>query len=199
MKNIKRLGVTTKEGFEVRDLQRFPSMEWGDEGGLQAELYYKGEYIMRVYQEGNGGCAITYRTDYYKQHRFAIESECLDFLRRVDKGYGPDSPYEWLKNKKVAVSSTSKPREDLINDDDWEAVVNNIEEYYNDVKSAANSFRAGFKAVACLKGDLETGYLQYRVADVTEQEVRDFLKKKGLDKKYTEVKILLPTPELNIL
>ncbi len=199
MKNIKNLGITTKEGFEVKNLQRFPSMEWGDEGGMQAEVYFKGNHIMNVFQEGNGGCAITYPTEFYKLHRFTLERECLNFLKRVDKSYGPDSPYEWLKNKKVAISSNSKPSEATINDDDWEALVNNIEEYYDDVKSAANSFRAGFKAVACLKSDFETGFLQYRVANVTEQEVRDYLKKKDLDKKYTEVKILLPTPELNIL
>lgn len=199
MKNIKNLGITTKEGFEVKNLQRFPSMEWGDEGGMQADVYFEGNHIMQVFQEGNGGCAITYPTEYFKSHRFALERECLNFLKRVDKSYGPNSPYEWLKNKKVAVSDNSKPFETTINDDDWEALVNNIEEYYDDVKSAANSFRAGFKAVVCLKNDLETGFLQYRVADVTEQEVRDFLKKKGLDKKYTEVKILLPTPELSIL
>lgn len=198
MKNIKRLGITTKEGFEVRNLQRFPSMEFGEEGGLQADLYYKGKHIMGVFQEGRGGCAMTYPTDFYKTHRFELEKECLNFLKRVDKSYGPDSPYDWLRNKKVRVSDNSKPQMEFINDDDWEAVVINIEEYYGEVKSAAKSFRAGYKAVACLKSDIEIGYLQYKVADVTEQEVRDFLKRNGLEK-YTEVKILLPTPELSIL
>lgn len=199
MKNIKNLGITTKEGFEVKNLQRFPSMEWGDEGGMQADVYFKGNHVMQVFQEGNGGCAITYPTEYFKTHRFAVERECLKFLKRIDNDYGPDSPYEWLKNKKVAVCDISKPREDLINDDDWEALVNNIEEYYDDVKSASNSFKAGFLAVACLKNNFETAFLQFRVADVTDDEVRVFLKKKGLETKYPEFRILSNTPDLHVL
>lgn len=189
MKNIKNLGITTIEGFEVRDLQRFPSMEFGEEGGLQAELYYKGKHIMRVYQEGNGGCAITYPENYYREHKTEIDLQCLRFLKRVDKSYGSDSPYEWLRDKKI----------DKINDDDWEAVVNNIEEYYDDVKAAAKSFRAGYKAVVSMKSDYQTSYLAYHVSDITLEEVRVYMKKEGLDKKYKDIKILLPTPELFIL
>lgn len=189
MKNIKNLGITTKEGFEVRDLQRFPSMEWGDEGGFQAELYYKGNHIMRVYQKGDGGCAYTYPENYYNEHKVEIDLQCLRFLQRVDKSYGSDSPYEWLRNKVVSG----------IDDDDWEAVVNNIEERYAKVNAANKAFKNGYKAVVALINDYRFDYLYYQVSDITENEVCDFLKKKGLDKQYQEIEILLPTPELNVL
>lgn len=189
MKHIQRPGIQTREGFEIRDLQRFPSMEWGEEGGMQAELYYKGHHIMRVYQEGNGGCAVTYAEDYYREHKTEIDLQCLCFLQRVDKSYGSDSQYSWLKNKTA----------DKINDDDWEAVVNNIEEYYDDVKTAMKSFMAGYKAVVAMKNDYQTSYLQYRIPDVTIGEIKAYMKKNNLDKKFDEIKILLPTRDLHIL
>lgn len=189
MKSIKDLKIKTKEGFEVKNLERGYSLEWGPGGSLIAELYYKGKHIMRVYQEGNGGCAITYQEDYYREHKTEIDSQCLRFLKRVDKNYGPESPYDWLRDKEI----------NKIDDDDWETVVNNIEEYYDDVKAAAKSFRAGYKAVVSMKNDYQTSYLQYRVSDITLEEVRIYMKKEGLDKKYKDIKILLPTPELCIL
>lgn len=198
MKDIKRLGITTQEGFEVQNLQRFPSMEWGPEGGMQADVYYKGNKVLQVFQEGNGGPAITYAEDYYREHEVEINLQLLRFLRRVDKNYGPDSPYDWLKNKKVSLIK-GKQHANGLDDDDWEALVNNIEDYYVDVKTAGNSFRVGFKAVACLKNDYETKYLQYRVSDITLEEVQQHMKKLKLDTKYPEVKILLPVPELSIL
>ena len=191
MKNIKRLGITTIEGFEVRDLQRFPSMEWGDEGGMKAVLYYKGNQIMQVLQEGNGGPAITYTSDYYREHKTEIDLQCLRFLKRVDESYGPNSKYDWLRDKKV----------DQINDDDWEAVVNNIEEYYDDVKGAAKQFRAGYKAVVVLKTDCQTSYLSYRVSDVTKDEVKQWLAQNDTANRYNHdnIRILKPEVELNTL
>ncbi len=189
MKSIKNLGITTVEGFEVKNLERGYSLEWGPEGSLVAELYYKGKHIMRVYQEGNGGCAVTYTEDYYREHKAEIDLQCLCLLQRVDKSYGPDSQYSWLKNKTA----------DKINDDDWEAVVNNIEEYYDDVKTAMKSFMVGYKAVVAMKNDYQTSYLQYKVPDVTMTEVKAYMKKNKLDKKFDEIKILLPTRDLHIL
>lgn len=199
MKDIKRLGITTQEGFEVQNLQRFPSMEFGEEGGMQADVYFKGNHIMRVYQEGNGGCAVTYRTDYYREHRFTIERACLEFLQRVDENYGPDSSYEWLKNKKVAVSSTSKPREDLINDDDWEALVYNIEEYYDDTEMAKKAFRRGAGTVIALYGALRTRYLQTSTIDFAQKDIDSWLNKNDKNGEYSHYRILKSTADLSTL
>ena len=189
MKNVKMPGITTKEGFELRNLQRFPSMEFGDEGGLQVDIYYNKHKIMQVYQEGNGGPAITYTEQYYLDHKTEIDLQCLRFLKRVDENYGPNSEFASLRNKRI----------NNIDDDDWEALANNIEEYYDDVKAAAKSFRAGYKAVVALKCPWQTDYLQYRVADITDKEVAAWLAKNDTKKKYTHYIILLPVPELSIL
>ena len=189
MKHVKRLGITTVEGFEVRDLQRFPSMEWGPEGGLQADLYYRGKKVMQVFQEGNGGPAITYTEDYYREHKTEIDLQCLRFLKRVDENYGADSQYASLRNKRI----------NNIDDDDWEAVVNNIEEYYDDVKQAAKSFRAGYKAVAILKCPWQTDYLQYGNSNVTDEDVNKWLQDNDKQGKYTHYRILKPVAELNTL
>lgn len=189
MKNIKRLGITTIEGFEVRDLQRFPSMEWGPEGGLQADLYYKGNKIMQVLQEGNGGPALTYTEDYYREHKTEIDLQCLRFLKRIDENYGPNSEFASLRNK----------RTNNIDDDDWEAVVNNIEEYYDDVKQAGKSFRAGYKAVAALKAPWQTDYLQFYNPNITDEDVSKWLEKNDPKGKYTHYRILKQVLELTTL
>jgi len=189
MKYIKITAIKTKEGFEFRELKRFPSMEWGEEGGLQADLYYQGHKIMQVYQEGNGGPALTYTEQYYRDHKAEIDLQCLSFLKRVDENYGANSEFASLRNKKIK----------NIDDDDWEAVVNNIEEYYDDVEQAAKSFRKGYKAVVALKAAWSTDYLQYKVSDITKEEVEKWIKNSNLGNKYTSYRILLPTPELSIL
>lgn len=188
MKDIKRLGITTIEGLEVRNLQRFPSMEWGDEGGLQAEVYLNNKLMGTLYQAGDGGCAnFTYNSseDYTE-----LAKAALTFLKRVDKNYGPNSEYDWLKNKKTCRD---------IGDDDIEAVVTNIEEYYDDVKEAAKSFRAGYKTVVALKSVWQTDYLQYGSSNVTDEDVSRWLQDNDKKGKYTHYRILKPVLELTTL
>ena len=188
MKHIKNLKIKTVEGLEVGDLKRFPSMEWGEEGGLQAKLYLNGIPVGTLYQEGNGGCAdFTYDNS---DMRTKVAEACLTFLKRVDANYGPKSKYEWLKNK------TAKD----INDDDIEAVINNIEERYDDVQVAKKIFKQGYKAVALLKNDYQTQYLQYKVADITVAEVREWLiHHPDIKKKYPEVTLIRSTDNLTVL
>ena len=188
MKEIKNLGIFTKEGIEIKNLQRFPSLEWGPTGGLQAEVCLNGKLIGTLYQAGDGGCAnFTYNNsaDYAE-----LAKAALAFLKRVDENYGPNSKYEWLKNKKTYQD---------IGDDDIEAVITDIEEYYDDVKQAAKSFRAGYKAVVVLKSDWQTDYLQYHVSDISNNDVDQWLAKNDTKKKYTHYRILKPVVELNTL
>lgn len=187
MQNIKKLGIVTKEGFDVRDLKRFPSMEWGDEGGLQADVYYKGEKVLTVYQEGNGGCAITYPTSYYNKNKEEIDTQCYAFLRRVDDAYGPNSKYSKLFADKSAKN---------IDDDDWESLVNNIEQRYDENKDAVKLFKKGYKAIAVLYGDHAIDYLQYRVSDITEKEVAAWVIKNNCQDKYDKIRIITPTTDM---
>lgn len=189
MKNIKMLGITTKEGFEVRSLKRFPSMEWGDEGGLQADLYYKGDKVLQLYQPGDGGMSNVYFTELGNCIRGEISAAALTCLQRLDVDYRPEGKYYHLNAK--------TPQD--ITEDDWETLINIIEEYYDDVHTAAQSFRNGYKMVVAMKNNYQTQYLQYRISDITVDEIHTYMKKNGLDKKFNEIKILRPTPELAIL
>lgn len=179
MKQINDLGITTIEGLSVKNLQRFPSMEWGPTGGLSADVFYKGKKILNLYQAGNGGCAVTYMTEYGNTILGEVREAGLSFLRRRDTAY-TDGKYDWLTKKTVKT----------FNDDDWEAVVNCMEERYDDIKEAAKCFKKGYKAVALLKNYCETSLLQYRVEDITLEEVTDYLKQHELNKRFTSVTIV---------
>lgn len=181
MKNIKNLGITTQEGFSVKNLQRFPSMEWGDEGGLQAELYYNGKEVMTVYQEGNGGCAITYLTDYGRSIEKELKEQGLRFLKRVDFCYGENTEYEWLKKK------TAKN----FDDDDWEAVIINIESRYDLVKDFKKILKKNYVLLANVT--YTNGFsreVQSTCPIATEKHIRDYLAKQGNDKNIESIEIL---------
>lgn len=176
MKQIRDLGITTKEGFSIKNLQRFPSMEWGEDGGLQADLYYKGDKIMVVYDAGNGGSAITYTTELYSMKMGEIKTAALTFLKRCDDNW---DKYDFLRNKAAKD----------IDDDDFESIVTVIEERYGVMYQLKKSFKNGYKSVAVLKNDLHIDYLQYKVDDVTMDEVKSYLVRNNLDKKYTGVEL----------
>lgn len=189
MKNIKNLGIKTVEGFEIKNLQRFPSMEWGDEGGMKAHIYYQGTFIMEIIQEGNGGPACCYTNEVYKNNADEIKFMALKFLQRVDEAYGQKSEYTWLKNKTWQ----------KVDDDDFEAVVNNIEERYDDIKLAQKSFKKGYKAVALLKNDWKTSALQYQVVDITQLEVENWLNQHlDIKKQFPNFEIIRCTDKLNV-
>lgn len=190
MKNIKNLSINTQEGFEVKNLKRFPSMEWGDEGGLQADIYYKGSFILTLMQAGDGGCANTYTQPYYREHMDEIKEAAFSFLKRVETDvYGPNAKYANLAHTSA----------NQINDDDWEQLVIEIEDHYYDTKEAMKIFKQGFKAIAVLKQDRKTLFWAYRVSDITEEEIREQLKNTENGNLVNRIHILKPNPEENIL
>ena len=181
MKEIKKLGITTQEGFSVRNLQRFPSMEWGDEGGLQAELFYNGQNVMTVYQEGNGGCAITYWTDYGRSIENEVKEQALKFLQRVDKSYGQNTPYSWLKNKTAQ----------KMDNDDFESLVINIESRYDMVKSFKKGLKNGYTSFAEVV--YENGLsrsVNSRAENVNKDYIMNFLKQNKLGDNVESIEIL---------
>lgn len=118
MKNIRDLKIKTKEGFEIKNYMRFPSREWGDEGGCKADVYYKGAYVGTMYNKGDGGMAdFDFDNSISKDKKTEIKTELLKFLKRIDDAY---SEYSWLKNKTP----------ETINGDDFDALVMNFEKCY---------------------------------------------------------------------
>lgn len=164
MKNIKNLGIKSLEGFEIKNLQRFPSMEWGPEGGLQADIFFEGKKFAQIYDAGDGGCASGLYDHTDPTHKIA--KKCLEFLKRLDKAYDDTEGYDFLKHK----------TELDIDADDWEAVINIFEERYDDIKEARNCFKKGYKSLAAVKNHHSSFYLRYRVDDITPEEVISFVK-----------------------
>ena len=177
MKQIRDLEITTKEGFSVKNLKRFPSMEYGENGGVEADVYYNGDLIMTVFDEGNGGCAITYTKELYNLKKGEINGKALTCLKRLDKNW---DKYDWLKEK--------TPKD--IDDDDWLGIVNIIEDYYDDYKQVKKAFKDGYKTIAVLSNDFQKAYLRYRVGDITIKEVEAYLNAHNLTKTYPDIYII---------
>lgn len=175
MKNIKDLGVITEEGIEIKELKRFPSMEWGEEGGLQAAIFLDGEFMGTLFQAGEGGCA-NFSCPSAVAYQKIAEAGCA-FLKRTNKDYGPETKYSWLKNKTVA----------NMNDDDFEAVVTTIEEEADKRAQATKGLAKGYKAVVAIEQEFQFSYLYYQCSDITDQEVEDFLHRKKIT--YNSFKI----------
>ena len=169
MKQIKDLKITTKEGLSVRNLQRFPSLEFGSEGGLQAELWLDGNtYVGKLFQEGNGGMAnFTWNANLITETREKIKQYVFDFLLRNDEDFGPNSKYEFMRDKTPT----------KIDDDDIEMLITILEEEYDARRIVAKSLRNGYKSVARVNQGYQFRYVQYYVNDITKEEVSDFLKK----------------------
>lgn len=132
MKQIKNFKTITKEGFGIANLQRFPSREWGDEGGFQADVLFNNQKIAKVFQEGDGGFADVYfEKDLTEELLTEVKDKLISFLKRYDYAYQESSPYEWLKNK------TSQG----VGNDEFEALVVDIEEAEGTFKSAQKRFK----------------------------------------------------------
>ena len=86
MKDIKDLKITTAEGLSVKNYKRFPSSEWGEEGGMQADLYLKGVHVGTVYDAGDGGESNFYGSA--KEYDVeALKTASFNFLSRKDKDW----------------------------------------------------------------------------------------------------------------
>ena len=171
MKHVRDLKIKTKEGFSIKNLKRFPSMEWGDEGGLQADVYYKDNFVGTLFQKGEGDCANMDFTTYGRNNIDMLKTAALSFVKRCDRNW---NKYDWLRNK--------EPKD--FDDDDWEALVDTIEERYDDVKAISKSFKAGYKSVVVISNDFNKQYLQYKCDGMTLGEVLGYMKSSGLDIKY---------------
>lgn len=140
MQNIKKLKSKSIEGLEVRNYQTFPSMEWGEDGGLQADLYYNGKFLARIYNEGNGGCAIAYMQTKSHDEWSDFKKACFDFLIRNDKDFGPQSKYEFMRNKTP----------NNLNDDDFETVVNLLKERHDHIKEGERALKRNWGKIAII-------------------------------------------------
>lgn len=115
MLNIKDLKVTTKEGLSVKNYKTFPSHEWGEDGGMQADVYLNGVYVGQVYDAGDGGMG---SMDFNSNANIKdFKNAVFNFLKRKDKNY-------------FKYSFMPKQASD-VNEDDYVCMVDLIAHYYN--------------------------------------------------------------------
>lgn len=148
MQNIKNLKAKTLDGLTVKNYQTFPSMEWGENGGMQADLYYKGKFLARVLQEGNGGCAISYMQTKSETEWADFKKAIFDFLLRNDKDFGPNSQYKWMRDKTP----------EKIDDDDMEIAINLIKLRHDHIKEAEKALKKDYGKIAIVEKGYETTY-----------------------------------------
>mgnify|MGYP003290648368 CR=1 FL=1 len=170
MQNIKKLKTKTIEGIEVKNYQTFPSMEWGENGGLRADIYYKGKYVVQVYNEGNGGMAIeTYQIkdqELINDFKKSVHS----FLLRNDKNYGPNSEFKWLRDKTA----------ESIDGDDLEEFVNLVYLHHEKIAEINKGLKKGYAKLAVCDLGYEIKY--YHCSYIMDERT---FKEKVQDKKCT--------------
>lgn len=149
MKQIKNFKTITKEGFSIKNLERFYGPEWGEDSAFRADILYNNKKIAEIYQAGDGGCADA-RLDrnLTQDQTVEIKEHLISFLKRYDYCYQKSSPYEWLK-KRTAQEVTP---------DEFEALVVNIEEAEETFKSALKKFKPGVNCIASIKHVAENGF-----------------------------------------
>ena len=189
MKTIKNLTIKTVEGIALKNLQRFPSMEFGEEGGLQVDIYLLGKKIGTLYNAGDGGCA-NFTTDGGSENYTKLAKAVFDFLIRVDKDFGPNSQYDWMRKK------TSYKN---ISDDDLLSAAELIEERFYDFKAVQKIFKKGRKSAVILKNGSSVRYLEGNIPDLTMQQVEKFVADRFGQENYSEVTIVKSPDELCIL
>lgn len=119
MKNIKKLKSVAVGNITIQNYKTFPSMEWGEDGGLDADICVNKTPVVHIYQEGNGGCALD--TVLNEELLPSLKENVLKVLKKHDDGY---QKYGWLKNKTA----------EKVDADDFESFVNVMAQRHDDIK-----------------------------------------------------------------
>ncbi len=177
MFQIKNLKLKSKEGFEVKNLQRFPSMEYGDEGGLSADLFLDGKFVGNLYQQGNGGEALfSWYNSKFEHDSLEVKTKVFEFLIRNDKDFGPQSKYDFMRDKKP----------ESIDDDDIEALINVFENYYGLNKDINKFIKQGYQTFVFIDKGCLSSWLLFRT-HVVDMAVKMNLMKNNV--KYESYKV----------
>ena len=140
---FKKLGFSTQEGLTLANFEDGWSMEYGQGGSYHCDLLYKGEVVAELTEEGNGGCLGVYRK-VNKEEIKEVEKAILACLKRCNKNYGPESPYDFCKN---ATETTC---------DEYASLAEMLLNEYDKRKEVAKSFKKGYMCVGIY--DYDYGY-----------------------------------------
>ena len=140
---FKKLGFETQEGLSLANFEDGWSMEYGQGGSYHCELLFNGEVVAELTEEGNGGALRVSR----KQNSVLVkeaEEAILKCLKRCNKYYMPNSPYDFCKN---ATKTTC---------DEYSSLVEMLLNEYSKRKDIAKSFKKGYTCVGVY--DYDYGY-----------------------------------------
>lgn len=75
-----------KEQITIKNIKHFPSMEWGEDGGTFADIYYKGKKVLNYVNYGDGGEEHLYweDTNFNKEILTNAVRNCLKRLNLYD-------------------------------------------------------------------------------------------------------------------
>ena len=141
--------VSTLEGFSIKNLKRFPSSEWGDMGGVDVDVYYKGKKIMNVFNAGDGGMSKVAATDLFYLTADELKANALKLLKRLEPCY---STLPFLASKEAKD----------INEDDWLAVAEHIALGISDYAYVVASLKKGYATIAFLENEDKTRKSRFR-------------------------------------
>lgn len=119
MKSIKKLKSLATGNITVTNYKTFPSMEWGENGGMEADICVNKIPVVHIFQEGNGGCA--FDTVLNKELLSSLKENVLKVLKKHDDGY---SKYDFLKDKTA----------EKVDADDFESFINLMAQRHDDIK-----------------------------------------------------------------
>lgn len=119
MKSIKKLKSLATGNITVTNYKTFPSMEWGENGGMEADICVNKTPVVHIFQEGNGGCA--FDTVLNKELLSSLKENVLKVLKKHDDGY---SKYDFLKDKTA----------EKVDADDFESFINLMAQRHDDIK-----------------------------------------------------------------
>ena len=119
MKSIKTLKSLATGNITVTNYKTFPSMEWGENGGMEADICVNKIPVVHIFQEGNGGCA--FDTVLNKELLSSLKENVLKVLKKHDDGY---EKYDFLRDKTA----------EKVDADDFESFINLMAQRHDDIK-----------------------------------------------------------------
>lgn len=188
MKQIKKFSTITKEGFSIKNLERFYGPEWGEDAAFRADILYNGQKIANIYQPGDGGCADARFDRSLTQDQITeIKEKLISFLKRFDFMYQEKTGYEHLKKK------TAKD----VSDDQFEDLVTSIEISEDNFKSAKKLLKkTKTDMVACITYVDSKGFISDRLQSLSSPLQND--EERANFKKYTCEQLNVPDYQVTI-
>ena len=175
-----KLGFKTKEGLSLAHFQDGWSMEYGKGGSYQVEILLNGKKVAVALEEGNGGSIDIDFVEGINQEE--VSNAVVNFLKRTNKDYGPNTMYEFCKNITTAGSC------------EYSSMINDLLDSYDYRKKAKSYFKKGYNLMIAI----DNGYTNHYVAsgNPSKENLLNYAKSKNLIHKDSKLTYFEPTDDL---